>query len=187
MPLDMVCRLRRPSRQVSPGKNADCPHTPVASTPSPLGNLGFAVCGQLTLARVPPMRFVFLRPWVSPPASFRHHLAVTPLPLAHSKGCLPCRGLSPPSQRPCRAHHKQRACAISPALCRETRLVAGRTVRLSLCVLRSLARPLESGLFPFLDARIARQQARRAQGRSELGVGLEKRSGHAEADRPRLA
>ncbi len=96
----------RRTEQVSPGKNADCPHTPVASTPSPLGNLGFAVCGQLTLARVPPMRFVFLRPWVSPPASFRPHLAVTPLPLAHSKGCLPCRGLSPPSQRPCRAHQK---------------------------------------------------------------------------------
>ena len=107
MPLDTVCRLRRRPRQVSPGKNANCPHTPVASTPSPLGNLGFAVFGQLTPARVPHMRFVFLRPWVSPPASFRPHLAVTPLPLAHSRGCLPCRGLSPPSQRPCRAHQKR--------------------------------------------------------------------------------
>ena len=41
MPLGLACRLRRRPRQVSPGKNADYPHTLATSTPSALGNLGF--------------------------------------------------------------------------------------------------------------------------------------------------
>jgi hypothetical protein len=55
------------------------------------------------------MWFLFVRPRIclrlpSDSASRR-----TPLPSVNSSYCQVCRGLSPPSYRPCRAHHQEKA------------------------------------------------------------------------------
>src|SRR6266545_1837168 len=90
------CVLRRalPSTsacvQVSRDKGADCPHATARSIAVVLGS----EWASASYAASPDQGglgtgFVFLRSWVSPRASFRPHLAVTPLPPARGWGCRP--------------------------------------------------------------------------------------------------
>ena len=95
------------SGETSPGKNDDLPRTIAGSTPLPLGRRSFAVSGPLAPVRsasypVPVRRLTrFVSRFVQP-TPHDERLALPFGPCDQVPG-----GLSPPSHRPCRAHHKK--------------------------------------------------------------------------------
>ena len=94
------------SGETSPGKNDDLPRTIAGSTPLPLGRRSFAVSGPLAPVRSASYPVPVRRLTGSFHASFSVRLTER---LALPFG--PCDqvpgGLSPPSHRPCRAHHRE--------------------------------------------------------------------------------
>ena len=93
--------------ETSPGKNDDLPRTIAGSTPLPLGRRSFAVSGPLAPVRSASYPVPVRRLTGSFHASFSACLTTNALRFPS----VPCDqvpgGLSPPSHRPCRAHHKQ--------------------------------------------------------------------------------
>ena len=97
------------SGETSPGKNDDLPRTIAGSTPLPLGRRSFAVSGPLAPVRSASYPVPVRRLTGSFHASFsvrltRQRLA---LPLGSLLDQVPGGSFSPPSHRPCRAHHKK--------------------------------------------------------------------------------
>ena len=93
------------SGETSPGKNDDLPRTIAGSTPLPLGRRSFAVSGPLAPVRSASYPVPVRRLTGSFHASFSVRLTTNALRFPSVPATQVPGGLSPPSHRPCRAHH----------------------------------------------------------------------------------
>ena len=92
----------------------DCPCTSAGSTDRLLGRESFAVICPLALLAPPHIRFLFVAPQVSLPASFSESLTIPRLAVRSGRCDQLPRGLSPPSRWSCWAHKKRKP-ARTPA------------------------------------------------------------------------
>ena len=106
-PLDWGCHLRRPGVRSPQVRTLTFPAALLHLPRQPLTASGFVVLCQLARLAWPRMKFVFLKSQVC--------LQLPPDPVSRRRPCLQLAvgainlrsGLSPPSHRPCWAHHKE--------------------------------------------------------------------------------
>ena len=94
------------SGETSPGKNDDLPRTIAGSTPLPLGRRSFAVSGPLAPVRSASYPVPVRRLTGSFHASFSVRLTTNALRFPSVPATRFREDFSPPSHRPCRAHHR---------------------------------------------------------------------------------